>query len=73
MWEREKLSLNRDFESISANVLEAKHALDNLYYNQKLEEEYSEAFTDICTAVDALMTARVDFENLRDKVMKNNV
>ena len=73
MWEREKLTLKKDFEDISANVLEAVHALDNLWYNQELEEKFSDAFTDVCEALDKLQVVRKDFDELRDKVMKNNV
>ena len=73
MWEREKLTLKKDFEDISANVLEAVNALNNLWYNQELEEKFSDAFTDVCEALDKLQLVRKDFDELRDKVMKNNV
>ena len=73
MWEREKLTLKKDFEDISANVLEAVNALNNLWYNQELEEKFSDAFTDVCEALDKLQVVRKDFDELRDKVMKNNV
>ena len=73
MWEREKLTLKKDFEDISANVLEAVDALNNLWYNQELEEKFSDAFTDVCEALDKLQVVRKDFDELRDKVMKNNV
>ena len=73
MWEREKISLTKDFDSISANVLEAVDALNNLWYNQELEEKFSDAFGDVCEALDKLQLVRKDFEDLRDKVIKNNV
>ena len=44
-----------------------------MYFNEKLEEEYKDVFEDICTLLDILMTVRVDFEELRDKVMRNDV
>ena len=73
MWEREKVSLTKDFDNISVNVLEAVDALNNLWYNQELEEKFSDAFTDVCEALDKLQVVRKDFDELRDKVMKNNV
>ena len=73
MWEREKVSLTKDFDNISVNVLEAVDALNNLWYNQDLEEKFSDAFTDVCEALDKLRLVRKDFEDLRDKVIKNNV
>ena len=73
VFQRERESLDKQFKAISAKVLEAKHALDKLYYNDKLEEEYKDVFEDICTLLDILMNVRVDFEELRDKVMKNDV
>jgi len=73
MWEREKISLTKDFDDISANVLEVVDALNNLWYNQELEEKFSDAFGDVCVALDKLRLVRKDFEDLRDKVMKNNV
>ena len=73
MWEREKLTLKKDFEDISANVLEAVNALNNLWYNQELEEKFSDAFTDVCEALDKLQLVRQDFEDLRNKVIQNNV
>ena len=41
MWEREKISLTKDFDNISANVLEVVDALNNLWYNQELEEKFN--------------------------------
>ena len=73
MWEWEKISLTKDFDDISANVLEVVDALNNLWYNQELEEKFSDAFGDVCVALDKLRLVRKDFEDLRDKVMKNNV
>ena len=73
MWEREKISLTKDFDNISANVLEVVDALNNLWYNQELEEKFSDAFTDVFEALDKLRLVRKDFEDLRDKVIKNNV
>jgi|TARA_B100001094_G_scaffold295572_1_gene317029 hypothetical protein len=73
VFERERIQLKKDFQDLSANILEAVHAMDNLWYNQKLEEEYSEAFTDVCVALDKLQLVRKNFDDLTDKVMKNNV
>ena len=73
MFQRERESLDKQFKAISAKVLEAKHKLDELYFNEKLEEEYKDVFEDVCTLLDMLMTIRVDFEELRDRVMKNDV
>ncbi len=73
MWEREQISLDKQFKAIGAKVLEAKHTLDKLYFNEKLEEEYKDVFEDICTLLDKLMVVRMDFEELRDKVMRNDV
>ena len=73
MFQRERESLDIQFKAISAKVLEAKHKLDELYFNEKLEEEYKDVFEDVCTLLDMLMTIRVDFEELRDRVMRNDV
>ena len=73
MFQRERESLDKQFKVISAKVLEAKHKLDELYFNEKLEEESKDVFEDVCTLLDMLMTIRVDFEELRDKVMRNDV
>ena len=73
MFQRERESLDKQFKAISAKVLEAKHKLDKLYFNEKLEEEYKDVFEDVCTLLDMLMTIRVDFEELRDRVMRNDV
>ena len=73
MFQRELESLDKQFKAISAKVLEAKHKLDELYFNEKLEEEYKDVFEDVCTLLDMLMTIRVDFEELRDRVMRNDV
>ena len=54
-------------------MLEVVDALNNLWYNQELEEKFSDAFTDVCEALDKLRLVRKDFEDLRDKVIKNNV
>ena len=73
MFQRERESLDKQFKAISSKVLEAKHKLDELYFNEKLEEEYKDVFEDVCTLLDMLMTIRVDFEELRDRVMRNDV
>ena len=73
VFQRERESLDKQFKAISAKVLEAKHKLDELYFNEKLEEEYKDVFEDVCTLLDMLMTIRVDFEELRDRVMSNDV
>ena len=73
VFQRERESLDKQFKAISAKVLEAKHKLDELYFNEKLEEEYKDVFEDICTLLDKLMVVRMDFEELRDKVMRNDV
>ena len=73
MFQRERESLDKQFKVISAKALEAKHTLDKLYFNEKLEEQYKDVFEDICTLLDMLMTIRVDFEELRDRVMRNDV
>ena len=73
MFQRERESLDKQFKAISAKVLEVKHKLDELYFNEKLEEEYKDVFEDVCTLLDMLMTIRVDFEELRDRVMRNDV
>ena len=73
MFQRERESLDKQFKVISAKVLEAKHTLDKLYFNEKLEEEYKDVFEYVCTLLYMLMTLRVDFEELRDRVMRNDV
>ncbi len=73
MFEREQKKLAKHFDDMSANVLEAKHALDKIWYDEKFEKEYGEAYSDVCTALDKFNIVRKDFEKLRDKVRRNDV
>ena len=73
MFERERLSLKRYFDDISADIQELRVILDELYMNEEFEDDNKWAYERVMHSLDKLNVIRKDFEGLRDRVMKNNV
>ena len=73
MFERERLNLKRYFNDISADIQELRVILDELYMNEKLEDDHNPAYSKVINSLDKLYIIRKDFEELRDRVMKNDV
>ena len=73
MFERERLSLKRYFDDISANIQELRVILDELYMNEEFEDDNKWAYERVMYSLDKLIVIREDFEELRDRVMRNDV
>ena len=73
MFERERLSLKRYFDDISADIQELRVILDELYMNEEFEDDNKWAYERVMHSLDKLHVVRRDFEELRDKVMRNDV
>ena len=73
MFERERLSLKRYFDDISADIQELRVILDELYMNEEFEDDNKWAYERVMHSLDKLDVVRRDFEELRDRVMKNDV
>ena len=73
MWEREQLSLKRHLSDISFNIQELRVILDELYMNEEFEDDNKWAYERVMHSLDKLHVVRRDFEELRDRVMKNDV
>ena len=73
MFERERLSLKRYFDDISADIQELRVILDELYMNEEFEDDNKWAYERVMHSLDKLHVVRRDFEELRDRVMKNDV
>ena len=73
MFERERLSLKRYFDDISADIQELRVILDELYMDEEFEDDNTWAYFKVVNSLDKLNVIRKDFEGLRDRVMKNNV
>ena len=73
MWEREQLSLKRYLSDISFNIQELRVILDELYMNEEFEDDNKWAYERVMHSLDKLHVVRRDFEELRDRVMKNDV
>ena len=73
MFERERLSLKRYFDDISADIQELRVILDELYMNEEFEDENKWAYERVMYSLDKLIVIRKDFEELRDRVMRNDV
>ena len=73
MWEREQLSLKRHLSDISFNIQELRVILDELYMNEEFEDENKWAYERVMYSLDKLIVIRKDFEELRDRVMRNDV
>ena len=73
MFERERLSLKKYFDDISADIQELRVILDELYMNEEFEDENKWAYERVMHSLDKLNVIRKDFEGLRDRVMRNDV
>ena len=73
MFERERLSLKRYFDDISADIQELRVILHELYMNEEFEDDNKWAYERVMHSLDKLHVVRRDFEELRDRVMKNDV
>ncbi len=73
MFERERLSLKKYFDDISADIQELRVILDELYMDEEFEDDNTWAYFKVVNSLDKLNVIRKDFEGLRDRVMKNNV
>ena len=73
MWEREQLSLKRHLSDISFNIQELRVILDELYMDEEFEDDNTWAYFKVCDSLDKLNVIRKDFEELRDRVMRNDV
>ena len=73
MFERELLSLKRYFDDISADIQELRVILDELYMNEEFEDDNKWAYERVMHSLDKLHVIRRDFEELRDRVMRNDV
>ena len=73
MFERERLNLKRYFDDISGDIQELRVILDELYMNEKLEDDDNWSYSKVVNSLDKLNVIRKDFEELRDKVRRNDV
>ena len=73
MFERERLSLKRYFDDISADIQELRVILDELYMSEEFEDDNKWAYERVMHSLDKLHVVRRDFNELRDRVMKNDV
>ena len=73
MFEREQKKLVKHFDGISADIQELRVILDELYMNEKLEDDHNPAYSKVINSLDKLYIIRKDFEELRDKVRRNDV
>ena len=73
MFEREQKKLVKHFDGISADIQELRVILDELYMNEKLEDDDNWSYSKVVDSLDKLNVIRKDFEELRDKVRRNDV
>jgi len=73
VFERERLSLKRYFDDISADIQELRVILDELYMDEEFEDKNTWAYFKVVNSLDKLNVIRKDFEELRDKVRRNDV
>ena len=73
VFERERLNLKRYFDDISSDIQELRVLLDELYMNEEFEDDNTWAYFKVCDSLDKLNVIRKDFEELRDRVMRNDV
>ena len=73
MFEREQKKLVKHFDGISAVIQELRVILDELYMNENLEDDHNPAYSKVINSLDKLYIIRKDFEELRDKVRRNDV
>ena len=73
MFERERLSLKRYFDDISADIQELRVILDELYMNEEFEDDNKWAYERVIHSLDKLNVIRKDLEKLTERVTENNV
>ena len=73
MFEREQKKLVKHFDGISAVIQELRVILDELYMNEEFEDDNKWAYERVMHSLDKLHVIRRDFEELRDRVMRNDV
>ena len=73
MFERERLSLKRYFDDISADIQELRVILDELYMNEEFEDDNKWAYERVMYSLDKLNVIRKDLEKLTERVTENNV
>ena len=73
MFERERLSLKRYFDDISADIQELRVILDELYMNEEFEDDNKWAYERVMHSLDKLHVVRKDLEKLTERVTENNV
>ena len=73
MFERERLSLKRYFDDISADIQELRVILDELYMNEEFEDDNKWAYERVINSLDKLNVIRKDLEKLTERVTENNV
>ena len=73
MWEREQLNLKKHLTNISADILELRVILDELYMNEEFENDNKWAYERVINSLDKLFVIRKDFEKLTERVEKNDV
>mgnify|MGYP001349373255 FL=1 len=73
MFERERLSLKRYFDDISADIQELRVILDELYMNEEFEDDNKWAYERVIHSLDKLHVVRKDLEKLTERVTENNV
>jgi len=73
VFERERLSLKRYFDDISADIQELRVILDELYMNEEFEDDNKWAYERVIHSLDKLHVVRKDLEKLTERVTENNV
>ena len=73
MFEREQKKLVKHFDGISAVIQELRVILDELYMNGEFEDDNKWAYERVMHSLDKLHVVRRDFNELRDRVMRNDV
>ena len=73
VFERERLSLKRYFDDISADIQELRVILDELYMNEEFEDDNKWAYERVINSLDKLNVIRKDLEKLTERVTENNV
>ena len=73
MFERERLSLKRYFDDISADIQELRVILDELYLNEEFEDDNKWAYFKVVMSRDKLNVIRNGLEKLTERIEKNDV
>lgn len=73
MFERERLSLKRYFDDISADIQELRVILDELYMDEEFEDDNTWAYFKVVNSLDKLNVIRNGLEKLTERVEKNDV